>query len=44
VRLCRGLTLGIFDWTMLINVAFLVVMGAIGAVVTARRVDTLLLK
>ena len=44
VRLCRGLTLGIFDWTMLINVAFLVIMGAIGSIITARRVDTLLLK
>ena len=44
VRLCRGLTLGVFDWTMLINVAFLVIMGAIGSVITARRVDTLLLK
>ncbi len=44
VRLCRGLTLGVFDWTMLINVAFLVIMGAIGSIITARRVDTLLLK
>ncbi len=44
VRLCRGLTLGIFDWTMLINVAFLVVMGAIGAVITARRINSMLLK
>ncbi len=44
VRLVRGLTLGILDWTMLINVAFLATMGAIGAVVTARRVGALLLK
>ncbi len=44
VRLVRGLTLGILDWTMLINVAFLVIMGAIGSIITARRVDTLLLK
>jgi len=29
---------------MLINVAFLVIMGAIGSIITARRVDTLLLK
>ena len=44
VRLVRGLTLGILDWTMLINVAFLVIMGAIGAVITSRRIGTLLLK
>jgi lipooligosaccharide transport system permease protein len=44
VRLVRGLTLGILEWTMLINVAFLVTMGAIGAVVTSRRIGDLLLK
>ena len=44
VRLVRGLTLGILDWTMLINVAFLVIMGAIGAMITSRRIGTLLLK
>jgi lipooligosaccharide transport system permease protein len=44
VRLVRGLTLGILDWTMLINVAFLAIMGAIGAVITSRRIGDLLLK
>ncbi len=44
VRLVRGLTLGILDWTMLINVAFLLIMGAIGAVITSRRIGDLLLK
>ena len=44
VRLVRGLTLGIFDWTLLINVAFLATMGAIGAIITSRRIGTLLLK
>lgn len=44
VRLVRGLTLGIIDWTLLINVAFLATMGAIGAVVTSRRIGDLLLK
>jgi lipooligosaccharide transport system permease protein len=44
VRLVRGLTLGVLDWTMLINVAFLAAMGAIGAVITSRRIGNLLLK
>ncbi|GMQ86774.1 MAG: ABC transporter permease [Acidimicrobiia bacterium] len=44
VRLVRGLTLGMLDWTMLINMAFLITMGAIGAVITSRRIGSLLLK
>jgi lipooligosaccharide transport system permease protein len=44
VHLVRGLTLGVLDWTMLINVAYLVTMGAIGAVITSRRIGDLLLK
>ena len=44
VRLVRGLTLGIFEWTLLINVAYLVTMGGIGAFITSRRIGSLLLK
>jgi lipooligosaccharide transport system permease protein len=44
VRLVRGLTLGILDWTMLVNVAFLATMGAVGAIITSRRIGDLLLK
>ncbi|MEA2024429.1 MAG: ABC transporter permease [Actinomycetota bacterium] len=44
VILIRGLTLGILEWTMLINVAYLTAMGAAGSWVTGRRIGTLLLK
>lgn len=44
VILIRGLTLGILEWTMLINVAYLAAMGAAGSWVTGRRIGTLLLK
>ena len=44
VRLVRGLTLGVIEWTMIINVAYLVIMGGIGAVITSRRIGDLLLK
>ena len=44
VILIRGLTLGILEWTMLINVAYLTAMGAIGSWVTGRRIESLLLK
>ena len=44
VVLIRGLTLGILEWTMLINIAYLVGIGVVGSMITARRVGTLLLK
>ncbi|MEN8114096.1 MAG: ABC transporter permease [Actinomycetota bacterium] len=44
VALIRGLTLGILEWTMLINVAYLAAMGAVGSLITGRRIGTLLLK
>ncbi len=44
VVLIRGLTLGVIEWTMLINVAYLVAMGIGGSIVTSRRVGVLLLK
>jgi lipooligosaccharide transport system permease protein len=42
VVLVRGLTLGILSWTMLINITYLVVLGIIGSVITARRIGTML--
>lgn len=44
VELVRGLTLGVFAWTMAVNVAFLTAMGIAGSVVAARRIGALLLK
>jgi len=44
VILIRGLTLGILEWTMLINVAYLTAMGAAGMWVTGRRIEHLLLR
>jgi lipooligosaccharide transport system permease protein len=44
VELCRGLTLGILHWSMLINVAVLVAMGLAGWRVATRRIGALLLK
>ncbi|MDK1010293.1 MAG: ABC transporter permease [Actinomycetota bacterium] len=44
VVLIRGLTLGILEWTMLINIAYLASLGVIGSVITARRVKSVLLK
>jgi lipooligosaccharide transport system permease protein len=42
VILVRGLTLGIFDWTMVIAVVYLAAMGIIGSVITSRRIGNLL--
>jgi len=42
VVLTRGLTLGILSWTMLINVAYLLALGIIGSVITARRIEQML--
>jgi lipooligosaccharide transport system permease protein len=43
VELIRGLTLGVFDLSLLAHIAFLAVMGMAGLVVSARRVGKLLL-
>ncbi|HEX6947823.1 MAG TPA: ABC transporter permease [Acidimicrobiia bacterium] len=43
-ELLRSLTLGIFDLSLVGHVAFLVVMGLIGATVASRRLDGLLRK
>ena len=42
VVLVRGLTLGVIDWTMAVAVIYLVAMGAVGSLITARRIGTLL--
>ncbi len=42
VVLIRGLTLGILDWTMIINVAYLLSLGLLGSWITARRIGGLL--
>lgn len=42
VVLTRGLTLGILSWSMLINVAYLLALGIIGSVITARRIEQML--
>lgn len=43
IALLRGLNAGVVDYAMLGHVAYFVAMAAIGLVVTARRLDTLLL-
>lgn len=43
-ELLRSLTLGIFDWSILGHVAYLLVMGLIGAMIASRRLDGLLRK
>lgn len=42
--LIRGLTLGVFDWSLLGHVGVLVGMGLVGALVASRRIEQLLLK
>ncbi len=42
VVLTRGLTLGILDWSMLVNVAYLTALGLLGSWVTSRRIEQLL--
>jgi lipooligosaccharide transport system permease protein len=44
VDLLRQLTVGYVDWTALVHVAYLSVMGLAGLVVVSRRLDKLLLK
>ena len=43
VALLRGADLGIFEWALLGHAAYLAAMGAVGLVVTGRRLSTLLL-
>ncbi len=43
-ELLRSLTLGVFDWSILGHVAFLMAMGLIGATIASRRLDGLLRK
>jgi len=42
VILTRGLTLGILDWTMLVNVGYLAALGILGSWITSRRIGNLL--
>jgi lipooligosaccharide transport system permease protein len=42
VVLVRGLTLGVLSWTMLGSVVYLVAMGVVGSLITARRIGSLL--
>jgi lipooligosaccharide transport system permease protein len=44
VQLIRGLTTGSLSWLMLVNVAYLLAMAALGLAVAARRMGRLLLK
>src|SRR5665811_375134 len=43
VEIVRSVTLGIFDWSLLGHVAFLVAMGAVGVTIAAKRIEKLLL-
>jgi lipooligosaccharide transport system permease protein len=44
VALIRGLTVGVVGPEMLVNVAYLLIMGAVGLVITRRRIGRVLLK
>ncbi len=44
VELIRSLTVGAISPALLVHVAYLVVMGTVGLVITSRRIDKLLLK
>jgi len=43
-ELLRAFSLGVFDWTLAGHIAFLLVMGLIGARIASRRLDGLLRK
>ena len=43
VALVRGFNLGMFEWSMLVHVAVLVVLSFVGLVVTSKRIATMLL-
>jgi lipooligosaccharide transport system permease protein len=42
VALERGLTTGQLTWTMLLNAAYLVIMGTVGLRIATRRLEKLL--
>lgn len=42
VVLCRGLTLGVLNWTMVVNIAYLGAIGVGGAWITTRRIGQML--
>jgi lipooligosaccharide transport system permease protein len=44
IELMRGLCLGVVSWGLLWHVLYFIVMAAVGVVVTARRLDRLLLR
>lgn len=44
IELLRGLNAGVLDWAMLGHAAYFVAMAVVGLAVTARRLDTLLLR
>lgn len=43
VALIRGLTTGVVGWSMLVDVGYLLVLGAVGVAVASRRLERLLL-
>jgi lipooligosaccharide transport system permease protein len=43
VAMLRSFTLGIFDWSILVNIGVLLIMVLVGLVVSARRIEKLLL-
>lgn len=43
-EMLRAFSLGVFDWTLAVHIAYLVVMGMIGARIASRRLDGLLRK
>jgi len=44
IHMIRGLTTGTADWTILLDIIYLAVLGLIGVVITSRRLGRLLLK
>lgn len=44
IHLIRGLTTGTADWTILIDITYLLVLGLIGLTITSRRLGRLLLR
>ena len=44
IHMIRGLTTGTADWTILIDIVYLTVLGLIGLSITSRRLGRLLLR
>ena len=44
IELMRGLNAGVFSWSLVGDVAYFVAMAIVGLIVTARRLDALLLR